>query len=736
MRKRYGCRWPEAAAALFIGIGAAAAAQDGDDVPPQKAATLAPVVVQADAESDDGKASPGKPDVLTRSTDKNTLTTLQIDSLADYARRVDAGVDFNSDSKSVNIRGLDENRVLTTIDDIRVPWLNDGARGVEGGVNTYDFDSLSGIDVVKSSDSSFFGTGALGGVLALRTLNPEELLGDGHRFGGLSKAIYNGADDSWGVNQALAARAGDTLFLVQGGYRRGHELDNGGDVGGTGSTRTEPNPSDYDQYNLLVKVRQYFSGGHRVGFSGELFTRDEDSDTLTSVGSTYDSYDTTEINKRKRAVVSYDYVAPASDDLLRQAHANLYWQRVNLQTNTRANRLTAPTGTYTRNSDLEESSYGANGYAQLAFATGPATHALSFGGELFGTRTTQYAAGQDNCTSLIYSCYFLHVNQSDMPDTDGYTLGLFVQDRIGFAGDRLRVTPGLRYDAYRQSPQETASYEANAAYEGLPDASSDNKLSPKLMLEWQALPDWTLYAQWSQAFRAPSATELYLTYGSSSTYVSIGNPDLKPETSNGYEIGTKFGDDKRGARLSLYDNRYHNFIDSVTTTASEAGLSGSYPYGVYEYMNRTHVEIYGVEASGQWAFGDGWRSWASVVYAVGKDTDDDTHLNSIPPLKGIVGIGYAQLSWGSDLSVTAADARHKVEDPTSDINKTPGYAIVDLSGWWQPALLGGVRLQAGVFNVFDRLYYNALDIADNATQPQAYYSQPGRSLKASLLYRF
>ncbi|NKF22360.1 TonB-dependent hemoglobin/transferrin/lactoferrin family receptor [Solimonas marina] len=740
MRERSDWRRTAAVVATFaslLTICTAAAAQDSttaDDGTAQQPTRLQAVKVQATADAD--TSSPGKPAALTRHTDKQTLTTLQIDSLADYARRLDAGVDFDSNNQSVNIRGLDENRVLTTIDDIRIPWLDDGARGVQGGVSTYDFDSLSAIDVVKSADSSFFGTGALGGVLALQTMNPEDLLGDDKTVGSLTKAIYNGSDDSWGLHQALAGRLGDTLLLVQAGYRRGNELDNKGDVGGTGSTRSKPNPSDYDQDNLLVKLNQYLAGGHRLGFTGELFTRDEDIDTLTSVGSTYSRYDTDEINKRQRAVLRYDYLAERDSGLVRQAHANLYVQRVTMQTNTDAYRTTLPIGTYDRDSDLEERSYGLNGYTELGFASGPLQHHLSLGGEAFLTRTTQYAAGEDNCTALIPTCLFLHVNQSDMPDVDGTTLGLYVQDRISDTDDRVRVTPGLRYDAYRQDPQETASYTDNAAYEGLPPDSKDHKFSPKLMLEWQAVPGGWLYAQWAQAFRAPSATELYLTYGGSGTYVSVGNPDLKPETSNGYELGFKYGDERRGAGISLYDNRYRNFIDSITTTAADAGLDGSYPYGVFQYVNRLHVEIYGIEAQARWTFDSGWHGWTSIVYAVGKDTDEDEHLNSIPPLKGIVGAGYQARTWGSDLSMTAADHRNKVEDDSSDLNKTPGYAIVDLTGWWQPEALGGLRLQAGVFNLFDRLYYKALDLPDSASQPKAYYSQPGRAFKASLQYQF
>ena len=692
----------------------------------------------AEDEPDDAdRSATGKPRVLTTTTKAKTLRERMVDDIADYARRVDAGVNFNAENLSINIRGLDANRVLTTIDGIRTPWLNDGARGVEGGVVSFDFNSLSAIDVIKSADSSFFGTGALGGTLALRTLDPEDLLTGGKKMAGLSKLTYDSASDSAYLNQAAAIRSGNTMLLIQGGYQNGKETENQGETGGSGTSRTKPNPAAYDQLNLLVKLHHYLPGGHQLGLTGEIFSREYDENTLTSVGSTYASYRTIERNKRKRVSASYDYQAQDAGTLIREAHLIGYWQRSNLGTYTDGDRLTAPVGEYIRDSNLQVEMYGLSGSVTAGFDTGPLVHAITVGGEAYRTLTSQYAAGQDNCTSAIYTCSFLHVNQSDMPDVHGTDLGLVVQDRIGFgAGEWLHVTPGIRYDYYRRSPQDTPSYTDNAAYEGLPAGSHDTHWSPKILAEAQILPGLTFYGQWAEAFRAPSATELYLAYGGSGSYVSIGNPELKPETSKGYEVGLRFGGKERGLRVSFYDNHYRNFIDSVTTTASAAGLSGSYPYGVFEYMNLDRVRIYGAEASGNWAFSSQWRTWASIAYANGKNTEDDYHLNSIPPLRAVLGLGYSHTSFGADLSGTVAAARRKVEDPTSDLNKTPGYGIIDFSAWYRPAFAKGLRLQAGVYNLLDKTYYNALDLPDSGSLSKLFYSEPGRTFKVSALLSF
>jgi len=53
----------------------------------------------------------------------------------------------------------------------------------------------------------------------------------------------------------------------------------------------------------------------------------------------------------------------------------------------------------------------------------------------------------------------MHINQSDSPDTNSVIFGLSVEDEVGMLDNRLRLTPGLRYDWYDHRPQDTYTYE-------------------------------------------------------------------------------------------------------------------------------------------------------------------------------------------------------------------------------------------------------------------------------------
>ncbi|NHN91436.1 TonB-dependent hemoglobin/transferrin/lactoferrin family receptor [Acetobacter sicerae] len=679
----------------------------------------------------------GKARVLTQTTTMKTFQDRMIDNISDYSRRVDAAVNFNTNNSSINMRGLDQNRILTTIDGIRSVWTNNGARGLEGGISGYDFNSLSAIDVVKNASSSFFGTGALGGVVAMRTLEPEDILKPGKTVGGLTKLTYDGSSESAYLNQAFAARYHNTVVLVQGGFQDGSQTGNRGTVGGVGTSRTKRDPASYTQGNFLGKIQHYFAGGHRIGLTGEVFDRNYNENTLSNINSTYSTYHTLEETKRSRVSGGYDYKSVNPLAFISEAHLIAYWQKVDTITNTASNRLIAPIGIYDRNDKLTTSSYGVTGSVSSNVFTGPFHHAITLGGEAYLTDTSEYAAGRDNCTASIYACAYLHNNQSDMPNVHGTDLGAIVQDRIGYGKHEwLHITPGFRFDWYKRNPQQTASYTANAIYDGFPAASSTSHFSPKVLAEVRVADKVTLYAQYNTAFRAPSANELYLTYGGTGSYAAIGNPALKPETSRGWEAGVRYGDSKRGANISVYDNYYHNFIDQVTTTADEAGIDGSFPFGVFKYVNRQRVRIYGVEARANWTFGEHWLAWTSLAYSDGKDQQEHVHLNSVAPFRGIVGVGYVSDRWGANFSTTFAAARNKVQDPSSSLNKTPGYAIFDLNGWYSPAFFPNMKIQAGMYNMFNKRYYSALDIPDSSTVKKAYYSQPGRSFKVTALINF
>ncbi|MFS2150935.1 TonB-dependent hemoglobin/transferrin/lactoferrin family receptor [Rhizobium sp. Rhizsp42] len=766
------------AAALAIAVALPAVAQQATSTGQQaqtedNATALKPITVK-------GKGARVATSPLTETVDRTEIQEKMVTDFKDFSRRIDAGVNFNDQNNSINIRGLQADRVLTTLDGIRVPWLVDPRGSAQGGLNSFDFDGLSSVDVTKGADSSRYGSGALGGVVELRTLNPEDIIDEGKNFGALAKTTYQSGDKSISGNAAIAGHFNDTWLLFQGGYKKGHETQNEGTVGGYGTTRTEANPADFDQKNGLVKIYQDVDGGHRFGLTGELFNRDEDSQNMRGTTSSYQqgSLLSGEEVDRKRISGSYDFISPDNTDWIDEAHIVTYWQKQQLNNTTDGFRLrdaranapaipaipfigypgTAsgealyyglPTGVYKRDNMLEQTTYGVSGNASKEVKIGGVENNFRFGGELYAQKTHQYSWGQDNCPDVDWStvpqytvpggtsigpqaCRMLHSNSSDMPDVNSVMFGMYVEDDIKLMDNRLTLTPGLRFDWYDHSPKNTDAYAGSPNFDpAYLESTSDSRFSPKLRAAWQATNELEFYAQWAQGFRAPSATELYQNYGAPGSYASVGNPDLKTETSNGFEIGTKYHSDDYTVSATVFNNYYKNFIDTVTL----APPGGEYPIGgITGYDNVDRVRIYGIEIAGEWRFTDNWRTWGSLAYSHGKNTETDEYLNSVAPLRAIAGLGYSTETWGSDVSLTMAAARNKVSGTGF---KAPGYGFVDATIWWEPEQVEGLRVQAGVFNVFDKKYFNALNVPNGTSMAAAdFYSETGRAFRVALTKKF
>ena len=198
-----------------------------------EATVLAPVNVTTTGGKDGIADTP-----LATETTRDALDANIVTDFADFTRVLEPGVTFvGDDSGSVNIRGMQGPRVSTVIDGIQLPYLDDAARGdAAGNMDSFSFDSIATIDIVRGSDSSRSGSGSLGGTVVLRTLEPEDLIDPEKGWGGRTGLMYDSADQSINAQGAFAIRSGNTSMLFQGDLGSGSETENQGTVGGYGAT--------------------------------------------------------------------------------------------------------------------------------------------------------------------------------------------------------------------------------------------------------------------------------------------------------------------------------------------------------------------------------------------------------------------------------------------------------------------------------------------------------------------
>ena len=129
---------------------------------------------------------------------------------------------------------------------------------------------------------------------------------------------------------------------------------------------------------------------------------------------------------------------------------------------------------------------------------------------------------------------------SEDSDADARTDYAYAQDQFAF-GQRLFGTLGVRVDDHEDFGSET-TYRLTAAYN---HAQTDTRLSASV----------------GTGFRAPSLFELYGFSPNNFGSAYVGNPDLDPETSFGWDVG--FEQALAGERLSFGATYFVNDIDDL-----------------------------------------------------------------------------------------------------------------------------------------------------------------------------
>jgi Outer membrane receptor proteins, mostly Fe transport len=117
------------------------------------------------------------------------------------------------------------------------------------------------------------------------------------------------------------------------------------------------------------------------------------------------------------------------------------------------------------------------------------------------------------------------------------------------------------------------------------------------------------------------------------------------------------------------------------------------------------------------AFGapQGLYTRGSVAYAHGRNEDTGQPINSVNPLTAVMGLGYEQQNYGALVSWTLVKSKDQVDDTsyfapdgTSKQFKSPGYGVVDLTGFYK--VTKDVTVNAGLYNLTDKKYWNWDDV--------------------------
>ena len=277
-------------------------------------------------------------------------------------------------------------------------------------------------------------------------------------------------------------------------------------------------------------------------------------------------------------------------------------------------------------------------------------------------------------------------------------IGMYAQDQYSFT-NKLMFTGGFRYDNYD-------------------DVGGD--FTPRIATVYQYSDVQTFKAQYAQSFRPPTFLEMNVQNNA----VVVGNPNLKSEQLNSFELGYVFNNGITVTRATAFWYELKNLIsvDSALRT----------------YTNKSEVHARGAELEYGKQLSNKIKLDTNISYI-------DAKLGNGSRVPGVASItGNAGLVWQPLADYALAGQYRYVGSRSREANDTRpmlgSFGIVDLTGSAYNQWFHGLTLRAMVKNLLNEdVKYPSFLINTPAGQIPMYKNdlpQSGRTYELQVMYEF
>ncbi|MBK0014391.1 TonB-dependent receptor [Stenotrophomonas sp. S41] len=555
----------------------------------------------------------------------------------------------------VNIRGMTgAGRVNTMIDGVTQTFRNNAGHGSGGPFAYVDPFLLAGVDVQRGAVAGADGAGTLAGSANFRTLDIDDLLGEGRDWG--LRAGYRHGNNGYGDGRTFAGAwrhsedGGDRQF----GLLAAASSSRSGEYATANGQKNSADPASQQPSSWLLKARLQPSDQHRLDLSHMHYENDF-----------YHNYPWQISARNQRASYHYTPYTPWLDVRVTFAgnKTHLYYPPV------------------------EDSSF-----------IGRRTHSSLSSWTADNTSRFEMGAVQARWNTGIK-------HQSDIFVADTPTLrGANPQGRsqldsvfstLELQYDRYAMTAGLRQERYGISGHipvcsDVPGQCADIGGGGIDVRRTQHALSPNLAFSVQAT-DWLqLFVEASRTSRAPRVQEMFFEKipleGMSDADGVGANPFLRRERSRNLQFGANLSTDSllvdgdlAQLRVTRFDNRIRDYIKPQ--------------YLLVVHPPEVAPLVVAIDSDEQLS------AWTDVL-----DADDFTTTTRWMNQPGIVRMRGIELeaNYSSEhYHATLSWTRSHTSAPTieyvnlEDITALPDrYWTLDVGGsWWQQRVQAGVRAE-------------------------------------------
>jgi iron complex outermembrane receptor protein len=304
------------------------------------------------------------------------------------------------------------------------------------------------------------------------------------------------------------------------------------------------------------------------------------------------------------------------------------------------------------------------------------------------------------------------------------TGALWIQDAWKIAPN-LKLTLGGRLETWRASDGfnvNSVALSGGTPATPIPVLSStatvqpalnSTNFSPKASLSYDPNKDWNITANFGEAYRYPTVTELYQN-ASVGTTIVLPNPFLTPEQDFTGELNIERHWSDGRVRLTLFKERTNNAIISQTNQVTSTGLTATTisnvdairMQGVELSADKDNVLLHGLQLFGSVTYVDSRiladSAWAGATTVVGK------RVPYVPDWRAKVGVTYRPNdSWAYTVAARYSGKQYSTLDNSDIIPHVYGafdnFFVVDLKIHYNATK--NFAFDFGIDNLFNEQYF-------------------------------
>jgi len=635
---------------------------------------------------------------------------------------------------SVNIRGQNEQRIVTLINGNRVETATD----LYAGLSMLIPSSIKQIEIIKGASSVLHGSGAMGGIINLLTHSGH--FAPSSYINGQLESTYDNVNKAFGNH--LHVTAGNKNWYLHTGVsmRKADDME---------TPEGELTNSQYEDKQLNIATGISF-GNQSLEATYQNYNA---NDVGIPGGAPLPGPATATYTNADRQMADLAYTFKPQNSKLHYLKVNYFYQSIIRDVEMLPNippkevpgqritpeRITPSGNHYTQGlkaisqwnwSDRINSLVGIDGWQRR-----------------LETSREKYiridVLDEDN--NIIKTNNMIR-GENPIPEARFRSTGIFTENNFTLAQGKAHLAIGGRIDniyVENEKHLDPLYLIMNGNRNDTPpnqrlifpeDEYNDISWSVNAGMRYEITPQIHINYQIARAFRSASLEERfkYIDLGSK---VRLGNPNLVPEQSFSNDLSFRFWFPNWQFSVSAYANWLEDLITETpgefiyTYYAGETELRDTLPALVNNNVNK--ARYVGIDLKGRVRISQGWIASFTGAWVRGEDTENNTDLPMIAPMQGQIALTYKHRSIGSlRVALTGvAEQTHIAEGETT----TAGYGKTDLNYQSPEIILPNSHVQfiAGIDNLFDKAYTNHL-----ATNRGSINIEPGRNIYVRALFNF